>query len=566
LKFGLRGKILLITLSAVLIGMTAVFSTGGYLFGSVYVSALQSRSVAIAQGMRMQLDRILQLGIQMDNLVGFDKQCREVVATYRGIDFAMVVDRNDTILFHSNSARHGEKLTDPQLLAAIHSRVESISEYVIDGVDGYGTVAPMLASDGKYLGSVVLGVSADFIDHNLHPTAWTMLGVGLVFLGGGFVVLLLSLSHFVTRPLQLFIQSIEQLRHDTSDLSRRVAWHSVDELGSLAGAFNGLMDKLQDTTVSKSSLEAAYDTLKASESKNREQKILLDTVLNNLDGHVYLKDLDGRYLYVNASTAAALGQSQDSMRGKRDDEILPPEEAERLRVMEQQVLRTGQRVCCGETLTDATGAVRHYWLMKIALKDGNKISATVGISTDITEVVRLKEQFELLANTDPMTGISNRRHLISEAEREIRRMRRDGGQMAAIMFDIDKFKAINDLHGHAIGDRAILAVVQACNDTRREIDLFGRFGGDEFVVLLPKTDAVEARIVAERLRQAIASADIQTDGNDTVSITASVGLAMFNATSSLENVLNRADVALYQAKLRGRNCVWCDGVLPPVPN
>jgi diguanylate cyclase (GGDEF)-like protein len=228
-------------------------------------------------------------------------------------------------------------------------------------------------------------------------------------------------------------------------------------------------------------------------------------------------------------------------------------EAERLGRMEHRVLELGQRISGEEVLVDASGVTRHFWLMKIPIMENGKVTASVGISTDISETVRLKQQFELLANTDPMTAISNRRHFISEAARELKRMYRAGENLAVIMFDIDKFKAINDLYGHAAGDRAILALVDVCRRMRRETDLLGRLGGDEFVIVLPRTDPMEALAAAERLREAIAKTSVIGNEHEIILITVSLGVALSDGVCSLDDVINRADVALYHAKQHGRN-------------
>ena len=116
MKLGLRGKILLIATGVVLVGLTAGLITSAYLFNHLYVASLQSRSIAIAQGVRLQMDRILQLDIEMDSLVGFDKQCTAVVDSYEGIAFAMVVNREGKILFHSDVTQQGHPLVSPELL------------------------------------------------------------------------------------------------------------------------------------------------------------------------------------------------------------------------------------------------------------------------------------------------------------------------------------------------------------------------------------------------------------------------------------------------------------------
>jgi diguanylate cyclase (GGDEF)-like protein/PAS domain S-box-containing protein len=552
-KLGLRGKILLIATGVVLAGLTAGLISSIYFFNNLYVASLQSRSIAIAQSLRLQMDRILQLGIQMDNLVGFDKQCVAVVESYEDIAFAMVVNREGHILFHSDVAQQGHSLASPELLAAARSKVDLTTAYTLEHLNGYSASVPIFATDGEHLGSVLVGVSAKVIDNKLMPMYQNLLLVGLLALVCGAGVILMALSHFITQPIQVFVQSLRHLQNHTTDLSQRVIWESADELGDLAQAFNGLMSTLQEATVSKSSLTEAYIALQASEETNRKQKLLLDTVLNNIDAMVYMKDLEGRYVYANACAAAILGQSQEGIQGKRDAEIMSRTEAERLGRMEHRVLELGQRISGEEVLVDASGVTRHFWLMKIPIMENGKVTASVGISTDISETVRLKQQFELLANTDPMTAISNRRHFISEAARELKRMYRAGENLAVIMFDIDKFKAINDLYGHAAGDRAILALVDVCRRMRRETDLLGRLGGDEFVIVLPRTDPMEALAAAERLREAIAKTSVIGNEHEIILITVSLGVALSDGVCSLDDVINRADVALYHAKQHGRN-------------
>jgi len=552
-KLGLRGKILLIATAVVLVGLTAGLVSSAYLFKSLYVASLQSRSIAIAQGMRLQMDRILQLGIQMDNLVGFDKQCTAVVDSYEGIAFAMVVNRDGNILFHNDVTQQGRPVASAELIAAARSKVDLTTEFKSGGIRGYVASVPILATDGEHLGNVMVGVSAKVIDSKLLPMYQKLMLVGLLALVCGAGIILMTLSHFITRPLQVFVQSLQRLRNNTTDLSQRVRWESSDELGDLAQAFNGLMSTLQDATVSKTTLNQAYVALQASEETNRKQKLLLDTVLNNIDAMVYMKDANGRYVYANACAAAMLGQSQEGIQGKRDEEIMSRTEAERLGRMEHRVLESGQRLSGEEVMVDASGQTRHFWLMKIPVLENGQATASVGISTDISEIFRLKEKFELLANTDPMTDISNRRHFISEAARELNRMYRDGDNLAVIMFDIDKFKAINDVHGHAAGDRAILAVVDVCKRMRRETDLLGRLGGDEFVIVLLRANRLEAWAAAERLRESIAKASVFGNELDAILITVSLGVALSDGVCSLDDVINRADIALYDAKQQGRN-------------
>jgi diguanylate cyclase (GGDEF)-like protein len=174
---------------------------------------------------------------------------------------------------------------------------------------------------------------------------------------------------------------------------------------------------------------------------------------------------------------------------------------------------------------------------------------------DVTDLVRNAEQLERLATIDSMTGLFNRGHFLSSADAEWNRFQRYQRPLSLLMVDIDHFKQVNDRYGHAVGDEAIIAVAQACASGKRQSDIVGRLGGEEFAILLPETDLAQATIVAERVRQTIAG-QIMTAHKVHFRITASIGMAEASVSMSGIDVLIRAaDQALYQAKEQGRNCV-----------
>lgn len=164
-------------------------------------------------------------------------------------------------------------------------------------------------------------------------------------------------------------------------------------------------------------------------------------------------------------------------------------------------------------------------------------------------------EFELarLASTDPLTGLPNRRYFLEAATRELEIVRRFGGLASVVMIDLDHFKMLNDVHGHAAGDQALRSVAQACEV--RDVDVFARWGGEEFVVLLPGTDEQSAFEFAKKLRCAV-SAVMVVVGADTIQVTASLGVAQIRPCDrQIDEALERADQALYAAKKAGRNCV-----------
>lgn len=174
----------------------------------------------------------------------------------------------------------------------------------------------------------------------------------------------------------------------------------------------------------------------------------------------------------------------------------------------------------------------------------------------------LIQQFARAARTDPKTGLANASAWRDQADRELARLRRRGGELGVIMVDIDAFKAINDRHGHLVGDAVLRAVADTLRAEVRPYDAVGRFGGEEFIVLLAEANPEQVVRTAERLRRSIAECEVvvaPTLGGGTVrGMTASIGTASFPQSSGdLDGLMVSADAALYAAKHGGRNRVEC---------
>ena len=179
------------------------------------------------------------------------------------------------------------------------------------------------------------------------------------------------------------------------------------------------------------------------------------------------------------------------------------------------------------------------------------------------ELQSAKERAETLARTDFLTGMNNRRSFYDLCETPFKVARRHGQELAVILVDIDQFKTINDAHGHAAGDEVLRTLSGIVANTGRESDVAGRVGGDEFAILLPHTNAENARELAERLRAQMEQSVVRTDRSQ-VKFTASFGVVQMDAScESLEALVATADDAMYKAKQRGRNSVFV--VAPPAP-
>ena len=176
----------------------------------------------------------------------------------------------------------------------------------------------------------------------------------------------------------------------------------------------------------------------------------------------------------------------------------------------------------------------------------------IGVSL---ERARLFQEVQGLALTDPLTGLQNRRSLFELGRVEFARAKRMNRPFCCMMLDLDHFKRINDEHGHLIGDQVLQEFAKRCKSSVREMDLVGRYGGEELIILLPETDRNTSMQVAERLRRAIAATPIQSI-NKEIALTVSIGVAEGDEnTTDLETLIARADQAMYIAKHKGRNRV-----------
>lgn len=181
----------------------------------------------------------------------------------------------------------------------------------------------------------------------------------------------------------------------------------------------------------------------------------------------------------------------------------------------------------------------------------------------VNAALRTKHMQDLLikhAKIDPLTGLANRRGLMERLELEWARIQRHGGRLSLIMGDVDHFKRINDTHGHTVGDRALQAIAGAIAGQCRETDLAGRYGGEEFAIVVPGEDVSGAAELAERCRQAVEAVSLG-DGDSGVAVAASFGVSDSEDAVSPEALVDQADRAMYMAKESGRNRI--ERFIPP---
>ena len=277
------------------------------------------------------------------------------------------------------------------------------------------------------------------------------------------------------------------------------------------------------------------------------------SVLEILPYPIYIaRRKDGRLLFVNRKTCLMFQRSAASMlRGTSVDFFVDPKEREELRKLFESVndirdTEINMRTSGGREFIAEFSAIR--------MEYNGEPSILVALN-DISERKALETQLQHQASTDSLTQIGNRRYFMTQAEREIGRSRRFNRPLTVMMLDIDHFKAINDKHGHGIGDAVLQGMVKRSNESLRQTDQIARLGGEEFAVLMPETNLIAAVRGAERLRHHLEERPVMA-GSVAVPCTVSIGVAeLRHEDKTIDDLLRRADEALYRAKNTGRNRV-----------
>jgi len=177
----------------------------------------------------------------------------------------------------------------------------------------------------------------------------------------------------------------------------------------------------------------------------------------------------------------------------------------------------------------------------------------ITLYTDITERKAFEKRLIDMATRDELTGLINRREFFTLAAHEEERAKREGHVVSVMMLDADYFKKINDTFGHAAGDDVLRDLAENCRKIFRKTDVVGRYGGEEFAVMLPGAEEKMAKIIAERIRSSIEASTVMNDGKE-INYTVSIGIACaVGKDVKIEELLDRADRALYTAKAEGRN-------------
>jgi diguanylate cyclase (GGDEF)-like protein len=552
LKLGLRARIELVVGAVMATTITVVVVATALDFEDGLRGAMQSRSLAVAKSIRVQLDRVLALGITLQGLSGFGEQLQDAARTYDGVSHAFVTDPMGFIVFHNDKAREGQRVRAPQMLAAARTTADSAFESTVRGRKLVTTVVPLFDRAGSHIGAVAVSFPQSLIAEKVDE----MVGRAVACGGAVFLVALgllhFALSAFVTRPLTRLAAAIEGIQRGVANFSIRVADRGTGEIGVLIEGFNRLLEHIQKRDRQLVSLE---DLRRSEASLAHAQKLAR---VGNWEWR------DGVGLHWSPEVFRILDLDPSSAPLDFDAFILKVPQNDRVEVRHAfEALLEGERHQIEHRIVTDAGLVRVVYQQAETVREQGRIVMVRGTIQDVTERKNIERKMRALAYYDSLTGLPNRTYFKEQLARAVRRAGTCGERMAVMFLDLDRFKEVNDSLGHNVGDALLKAVAGRLSDCLRATDAVGRgdaeagmiarLGGDEFTVMLTGLATSEdAAKVARRIVE-VTALPLLVEGHE-IFVSASVGIAMFpDDGTEVDTLLKNADAAMYCAKDAGRN-------------
>ncbi len=308
--------------------------------------------------------------------------------------------------------------------------------------------------------------------------------------------------------------------------------------------------QLMDFGGKKNFVVIAYDI---TDRKNREDELKsLGDIVDNSTSEIYIFDPeDLGFSYVNKEALRNTGYSFEEMKSLTPVDIKPTFDKESFSTLVRPLLDGSEESLVFETIHRRKNAEEYNVEIRLQLMRVSGRKQFVVMAHDITERVKMEVMLHKLATIDSLTGIYNRHQINEELDIEMERTSRYSSTFALVMFDLDYFKNINDTYGHNMGDYVLKKFSEIVSKEIREVDRFGRWGGEEFILILPELNKDQALQVTEKLRKYVASYEFK----DISQVTFSSGVTICHPADSKKSILKRVDDAMYQAKKSGRNTI-----------
>ena len=349
------------------------------------------------------------------------------------------------------------------------------------------------------------------------------------------------------------VELVRRVRGVTQHLPLVVVSGPDDDAIALAAVQSGAQDSVPRAGLNgplvERSLRYARERARL-EAALREAEARLRIIQERVPAVICTLALDGSVTGLNPEFEAMTGWPPAEWVGRQFAALLHPEDQPGVLDLVRRALHTESLPPLDVRLRARHGGYVIGSFTAVPVVKRGRATGVVGIARDVTELRQLEARERGIARTDHLTGLGNRRACEEAMAREVARATRENASVAFAMFDLDNFKDVNDTHGHQAGDAVLRAVAAILRQASRTSDLAGRWGGEELLAILPRSDVAGARAFADRVRASVAALDGLASR-----VTVSAGVAEWTRGQDVGAVLARADARLYEAKRAGRNCV-----------
>jgi diguanylate cyclase (GGDEF)-like protein/PAS domain S-box-containing protein len=428
---------------------------------------------------------------------------------------------------------------------------------------------------GDVLGVMDLSLSLTQFDALAHESIQGIITLIIVLVVSSGILLNIVSSKLIFAPLAELQTTTRKLASNAGEPNVQLGEWGKNEFGEVAHNFNNFISKVYAINSRLANEEQKIKELLAGREEeivrrtkevhdlNREMIRYMETV----DEYVLTSRTDTRGIITDASTAFCRisGYVKDEMIGQPHNIVRHPDTPKEIFTEMWQTIKEG-KTWYGE-MKNRTKSGDFYWVKMVVsplFDRSSTITGYVAVRYDISTQKELEKTLQKLveatkrSHTDSLTGMINRLRINELLQMEIDRVERYGGDLCVALMDIDKFKNINDTYGHLVGDRVLIMMAKILTQKTRKTDLAGRWGGEEFLIVLTNTPLDGAVKKLETVRHLIETEDFESIPK----VTASFGVASYQSQDTLESLVGRADVALYFAKENGRNRVEAAPTVP----
>ena len=377
-----------------------------------------------------------------------------------------------------------------------------------------------------------------------------------------FLILMIALNWILRKniisPLDNLKETIQKM--GSGNYSFEESFQYSGEMADVAKSFHTMAKTVNEY---QNTLEEKV-RLRTQELKKNQH--IFHTIADNIDAYIYIKDMQYRYVYVNKYVEKFFEKPMEEIIGKDDHAFFDDDICFKIHKNDKKVLENGERVRDEELSFSKNGSMFHALSpVKVPLyNEEGEIYALCGISIDITERKKMEDEIKNLAFYDTLTKLPNRRLINDRLDQAIEFSAREGKCGALLFLDLDNFKPLNDLHGHNIGDLLLIEAARRIEINLRAIDTVGRFGGDEYIIILntlsqDKDSALkDANNVALKIAKALNEPYVLVSKEKEIMhhCSVSIGIALFCERIESETIMKWADMAMYEAKDAGKNKIY----------